>query len=447
MSQSRRFFLCGRLRLCSLAALVLCLFGLTVPSQAKLITIEERGGLAGAYFFPDRTPDLIGVFLFIKSGGFYGDGPDGLAHYLEHLVWLSAVNPDGLATTARDDGAKVDGWLTTYFLKGKPEELSTYLETLAKVFEPPSLDETFMREEVEIIKREYDYRIVEDSLYPVSRDIETRLFGDEGRGRSTIGTPESIAALTPDLAMELHARTHVPANAVLFIMGNADRKTVLPLVEKHFGNIASGNAPEPYQTSPLQEGREIVETRVEGLTSDRLVYTKRIKLEAPIAQDLLRRRLSLLYAIWDSTLEGSLAKPLRFDDFIASEFSVGFDVLAPDEVLMIFNAVPDEGVDLSKLLTAFEETIEAIAEDGIPEATFERIKKKRLDFLDHSKGRRWLALDLVRHQTIDHAEPIDSKTYIERLGETTRDEMNDLVRALASPGQVAAALVSPEASE
>jgi len=304
-----------------------------------------------------------------------------------------------------------------------------------------------MREEVEIIKREYDYRILEDPLYPVSRDIEIRLFGDEGRGRSTIGTPKSIAALTPDLAMELHARTHVPANAVLFIMGNADRKTVLPLVEKHFGNIASGNAPEPYQTSPLREGREIVETRVEGLTSDRLVYTKRIKLEAPIAQDLLRRRLSFLYAIWDSTLEGSLAKPLRFDDFIASEFSVGFDVLAPDEVLMIFNAVPDEGVDLSKLLTAFEETIEAIAEDGIPEATFERIRKKRLDFLEHSKGRRWLALDLVRHQTIDQAEPISSETYIERFGETTRDEMNELLRALASPGQVAAALISSTPSE
>lgn len=447
MSKSRRFFLPGRLFALSFAALLFGVFGIVTPSQAKLITIEKRGGLAGAYFFPDRSPDLIEAFLFIKSGAFYGDGPEGLAHYLEHLVWLSAVNPDGRATTARDDGATVNGWLTTYSLKGKPEELDAFLETLAKVFEPPSLDEAFMREEVEIIKREYDYRILEDVLYPVHRDIEIRLFGETGRGRSAIGTPESIAELTPDLALALHARTHVPTNAVLFIMGNADQKTVLPLVEKHFGDIASGNPSELYQTSPLREGREIVEVSVEGLTSDRLVYTKRIKLKAPIAQDLLRRRLSLLYALWDSTLEGSLAKPLRFDDFIASEFSIGFDALAPDEVLMIFKAIPDEGIDLERLMAAFEETLDAIADEGIPEATFERIMKKRLDFLDHSKGRRWLALDLVRHQTIDNAEPISSETYIERLGETTLDEINALVRALASPGQVAAALISPTLSE
>ncbi|MEM7044732.1 MAG: hypothetical protein AAF543_18130, partial [Pseudomonadota bacterium] len=72
------------------------------------MAIDQRGGLADAYFHPDKTPDLIEVYLIVKSGGFdEGDEPDGLAHYLEHLVWLSAVDPDGRATTARHDGAQI----------------------------------------------------------------------------------------------------------------------------------------------------------------------------------------------------------------------------------------------------------------------------------------------------------------------------------------------------
>lgn len=419
-------------------------FGLSKILHAELLTIDKRGGLAGVYFFPDRSPDLIETFLFIKSGAFYDEGREGLAHYLEHLVWLNAVNPDGRATTARHDGASLDGLTTTYSLKGKPEELDAYLETLTKVFEPPSLDEAFMREEVDIIKREYDYRVLERPLYPVYRDIQTHLFGKMGRGRAALGTPETISKFTPEAAVALHARTHVPANAVLFIMGNADLETVEPLVEKHFGGMAAGSPPPRYERSAFQERREILETSVEGLTSPRLIYAKRIMLETPLAKDRLQLRLSLLHSIWDSTLEGSLAKPLRFDDFITNNFSLSLSSIEPGEVLMTFNAVPDEGVELSSLLKAFEETLKVLADDGIPGATFERIRDKRLAALDDAVGRRWLALDLVADQIANEAEPISAETYIERFGGTTLDELNVLVHALSGPGDVVAVSVSPK---
>lgn len=426
------------------SVLLVFLFGLPKIIHAELFSIDKRGGFAGVYFFPDRSPDLIEAFLFIKSGGFYDEGTEGLAHYLEHLVWLNAVNPDGRATTARHDGASINGLTTTYSLKGKPEELDAYLETLTKVFEPPALDEAFMREEVDIIKREYDYRVSKRPLYPVYRDIQTHLFGRIGRGRTALGTPESISKLTPEAAVALHARTHVPANAVLFIMGNTDLEMVEPLVEKHFGGIAAGSPPPRYKRSAFQERREILETSIEGLTSPRLIYSKRIMLETPLAKDRLQLRLNLLHSIWDSTLEGSLAKPLRFDDFITNRFSLSLSSIEPGEVLMTFNAVPDEGVELSSLLIAFEDTLKALADDGIPKATFERIREKRLVALEGAVSRRKLALDLVADQIADGAEPISAETYIERYGSTTLDELNALVHALSGPGDVVAVSVSPK---
>ncbi|MBC6445439.1 MAG: hypothetical protein GDA50_08520 [Alphaproteobacteria bacterium GM202ARS2] len=94
-----------------LVALVLPFLNLvsvSIPraAYAELLMLDERGGLAGVYFYRDKTPDSVEVYLAIKSGGFdEGDAPEGLAPYLEHLVWPSAVNPDGRLTTARHDGA------------------------------------------------------------------------------------------------------------------------------------------------------------------------------------------------------------------------------------------------------------------------------------------------------------------------------------------------------
>ena len=408
----------------------------------------HAAALAGAYFYPDKTPDLIEVFLIIKSGpDDEGEGPEGLAHYLEHLVWLSAVNPDGRATTARHDGARMTEELTIYSLKGPPDELDGYLATMAKVFQTPSLDEPFMLEERDIVQREYDYRVVESRTYPIARKLITSLFGDAPIARSVMGTPESISKMTPKAALELHAHTHVPANAVLFVIGNSELKTTARLVDKHLGGVPAGQPlPRPLPP-PFQERREVIETSVEGASLEQIIYLKRVKLEAPITRDELGRQLDLLHAILDSTLEGGLAKPLRYDNFIARRYALDLKPIAADDVLMTFEAAPDEGVALSDLLTAFEATLETIAEKTIPEATFQRIMKKRLSALESVQGKRRPAIRLIMTQTAYDAEPIDPKTEIERYGQTTLDDVNALVRALAGTGDVAAALVSSDSPD
>ncbi|MGI9486312.1 MAG: hypothetical protein ACR2RF_10640 [Geminicoccaceae bacterium] len=45
-------------------------------------------------------------------------------------------------------------------------------------------------------------------------------------------------------------------------------------------------------------------------------------------------------------------------------------------MLLTFEAAPDQGVALLELLTAFEGTLQTIAEKGVPQATFDRIMKK-----------------------------------------------------------------------
>ncbi|MEM7045813.1 MAG: insulinase family protein, partial [Pseudomonadota bacterium] len=260
-------------------------------------------------------------------------------------------------------------------------------------------------------------------------------------------TPEGIAAMTPEAALDLHARTHVPANAVLFIIGNSDLPTATRLVDEHLGNIPAGDPPPKRPPSPFEERREIIEVDVEGSSSEQVIYLKRVRLDTPIARDRLGRQLDLLYAILDSTLDGSLAKPLRYDDFIARWYALSLTAIEPAEVLLTFEAAPDQGVALPDLLAAFENTLQTIADEGVPAATFDRIMKKQLSALEAIQHKRRPAIRLVISQTANDAAPIGPKTEISRYGQTTLDDVNDLIRALAGSGSVAAALVSSASSD
>ena len=80
--------------------------------------------------------------------------------------------------------------------------------------------------------------------------------------------------------------------------------------------------------------------------------------------------------VLDSTLEGRIAGPLRCDAFIARYFGLSVS-LSPRCCLEIyFEAAPDAGVSLSELEAAFRTSLREALSNGIPEATFDRVKER-----------------------------------------------------------------------
>ena len=77
-----------------------------------------------------------------------------------------------------------------------------------------------------------------------------------------------------------------------------------------------------------------------------------------------------------------MAKPLRFDAFIAKDFSFRFDIIDTTHVSMTFSAQPDRGVTLDVLTRAFEDALTAASSKPIPEETFARIRDRQLAGLD-----------------------------------------------------------------
>jgi predicted Zn-dependent peptidase len=432
-------------RLLLLVIVLVALSGCSRDLQAQDIVSLERNALAGAWLVPDSRSDRVSLHLLVLSGEADNDATEGLAHYVEHLAWLNAMGNETRGAFERHSNASTSHRLTRYWVAGDAANIDRLAASLARVFQPFSLDEAFMLQERDIILREYDVRITENPDATMLDDLDRRLHGTDPLARSVIGTPKEIARFSLDAASALHARTHRPDNAALLVYGNVDARSANRAIMGAFGPPADDAVPRlplVYETQPA--ARDVKEQTVSNLARPRLFYRKIVRLDAPADPATLSVETRLLTAILISRLPGGLAGPLRFDAFLAESFRLDVEVLDASHLMLSFLAIPDHGVSPRELLAAFEEAFDTIASDKIPEATFSRVRQRRVDELRDSDNPPTVVFNEAVSMLSLGQQPVDHAGLVSRLEGVAYERMNELIAALAGTGRVAATLAMPE---
>ena len=114
-----------------------------------------------------HNPEIEDIYLYLvfPSGEAANPFDEGLAHYVEHLAWLSAFGGSD-NSKERPSNAWTNQFSTGYSRIAREGDLYNALEQLIAVSEPFSLDKDFALQERSIILREYDYRVAESPFYP-----------------------------------------------------------------------------------------------------------------------------------------------------------------------------------------------------------------------------------------------------------------------------------------
>jgi len=98
---------------------------------ADLIELDTHTAFDSVYLLQDPHVPVTRVDVIIRAGEVDVDGPEGLAHYLEHLMFWHADNVDGKSLHVRGGGASVNRIVTNYFNEGERGEKNfTTLATL-----------------------------------------------------------------------------------------------------------------------------------------------------------------------------------------------------------------------------------------------------------------------------------------------------------------------------
>ena len=368
------------------------------------------------------------------------------AHYLEHLVWLNAVGAERAAD--QHSNAWTSDIAVGYWLSGVREDLPKLLEKLKGVFEPIDLPPAFAEQERDILLREHDLRVGDDVDAKAAIEMEAFLYQGNQIADDPIGTPETIRALTYDEARSIQAATHRAERARLVVIGNVSERELAKAIKKAgFPDLDAKReeiAPPPFDLA----APEATTLRYpDSNAAPRMVWRRVVTLPEPVQFDLLEAQTALLRDILDTNLPGGLAGPLRFDAEITRSFDIRIWPIDEDNIEISFAALPDSGVTLAALRTAFEDTFARIARNGIPEATYARVLKRFDDYWpdweDADRTARWMARYTLR-RVASLRQPLGADDIRRLPDRLSRAALDSLLHQLAGRGRKAVAFIGPE---
>jgi hypothetical protein len=374
-----------------------------------------------------------------------GEAPH-IAHYTEHLAWLPNIGKDSRPED-RDSNAWTNDYAVGYWLSGPPEDLTDMLRRLKGVFDPIDLPRDVAETERDIVLREYDWRMADNSDAQAAEEMEAFLYEGNAIAASVIGTPEEIKALSYDEAKAFHAATHRPERARLVVVGDVTEADLArAMTEAGFPDLDAKRediVPPPF-TLAAPDTRTF---RYPNPTkAPRMTWRKVVALPEPVDFDLLETQTTLLRDILDTNLPGGLAGPLRFDAFIAKGFSVTLAPIDERHIELIFEAEPDKGISFADLQAAFESALAASAK-GIPAETYDRVRDRFAsywpDWSDAEETGEWMA-DYTLDRVSALREPLTQRQLRRLDGRIEAAGIDTLLSAVAGPGRTAIAFIGKD---
>jgi zinc protease len=212
-----------------------------------------------------RASEVVALQLWMRVGG-RDEGADelGLSHYLEHMLFKGTPTrpPGSIDRLIEGLGGRSNAFTsydyTHYDVVVPARDLRAGAELLADIAVNASFDPAEMDAERKVVLEEM--RLTEDNPenYLNRRQFELA-YAPHPYGRSLLGPPESIRALTRDTLSRYYKKTYVPRHMALVVVGAVTPAAARAAALATFGrlpDVPASRADVPV-LRPLGQKREV----------------------------------------------------------------------------------------------------------------------------------------------------------------------------------------------
>ncbi|MEG2000322.1 MAG: pitrilysin family protein [Evtepia sp.] len=416
---------------------------MTIQTYPRLgETVAEHTLENGLHVFVFPKPDFEKNFAFFatnyggmdtKIGSETEETPQGVAHFLEHKMFdtkegnaLQALSQNGASPNAFTSSA-----LTGYYFEGS-EKFEDNLKILLSFVSTAYFTQESVDKEQGIIGQEI--RMIEDNPdWQVFMNLMAALYQVHPIRNSVAGSQESIAKITAKTLDACHAQFYHPANMVLCVAGNVDPKRVCMLAREILPQVKKAPITRHYAESGVC-AREKSEIKMDVATP---VFQFGVKLEPKgMYQELMG---DLVCDAWLGSSTPLYAK-LYAEGLINGSFSYGCEVYPGCAFLVIGG----ESRDPDAVCAAICAEATRIAQEGLDEALFERLKKA-------AYGNRVRALNSFEHLCVQQAQGyfsnINPWRFPEFYDEIQKTDIEFFLQDCVYPEVTAVSVVSPREAE
>jgi zinc protease len=248
------------------------------PSMAGITEYTYPNGLR-VLLLPDSGSNTITVnVVYLVGSRHEGYGESGMAHLLEHLLFIKSTKDRDIKKELQDRGARWNGttWYdrTNYYetVNASDENLRWALDLEAERMVNMRIEKALLDTEMTVVRNEFERG--ENSVTGV---LEERVLSTaylwHNYGKSTIGSRADIEKVTIDRLAAFYKKYYQPDNAIVIIAGQVDPSKTLGMVASTLGAIPrpSRTLDQTYTLEPPQDGERTVELRRVGKGKNLLI--------------------------------------------------------------------------------------------------------------------------------------------------------------------------------
>jgi zinc protease len=437
------------LRIASLvtSALVLLASGQMITAQDASATerLDTKTQLKAVYFVPIAKSEQVHVQLIMNVGEADASGPEGIAHYVEHLVHWQSVGDINAKPIHYHTNAYTKVAITNFFASGRPGHLGRLLRQLSGVLDRPTHTHAFMLRERNVVVQEFMLRAKENVAHHLYYDIGRILYGPHALRRSVIGTPLSIRSIRPSTALQFFDKYYNATNATLVVTGKAERETVIKLVEEHFGRHRNG-VPALHKWRSVTDWAPINKTvirRYELAKREQVIVRQLFDVSA-LPKPVLLEALPLLRMILVSSLPGGLEIDLIYDNPIASQFSLRLRGVTDGWAEATFQAFPAGEIEPERVVEAYLAALRKLSQSGIEPATLKRAKRRETNHILRKRSSLRTRAGHATYWAANELMPPDIDEQLRNARGVKLAHLNKLVAAMAKSRRTVIGYALPE---
>src|ERR1039457_163431 len=252
----------------------------TLPQGVRKITAVEGiteyalpNGLH-VLLFPDSSkPNVTVNMTYMVGSRLEGYGETGMAHLLEHMLFLQTKTRKDIKQELKDHGAEMNGstsWdRTNYFetLNATDENLKFALELEADRMVNSQILKPLLDTEMTVVRNEFEMGENSPDRMLFQRALETA-YTWHNYGKLPIGNRSDIENVPIQKLAAFYQKYYQPDNALLTIAGKFDEMKTLAQVAALFGPIPrpTRTLEKSYTFEPTQDGERSITLRRVGDT-------------------------------------------------------------------------------------------------------------------------------------------------------------------------------------
>lgn len=245
----------------------------------RLTTLPNGLRVVSAYM-PHLESAAIGVWV---NRGARHESPrmHGISHLLEHMAFKGTKRRSALQIAEEIEavGGHVNAYTsrenTAYYVRVLKNDVPLALDILADILQESVFDQSELEREQDVIVQEIGQALdTPDDL--VFDQLQETAYPDQPIGRTILGTPDSVGAITPVILHGHMSRNYRAQDMVLSAAGNVDHDQLVQMAADKFGGLAAALPGEPMQarfssgdareTKKLEQAHLVL--ALEGITYD-----------------------------------------------------------------------------------------------------------------------------------------------------------------------------------